>query len=526
MVRRWEAQSGKPLGAPLPHTSQVDTLAFSPAGLTLGTGCTDHTARLWTRTPRAVARHRLKQTERFLYDLACSPDRRTLATAGSQPWAILWDLTTGEEALRMVGHAKRIQAVAFSHDGRTVLTGGLDGDACVWNVATGELRRRFPLTGEVVRSVALGPKGKTVLASAVNGSVWLGDVETGTVTALAGHGVRTCALAFSPEGSCFLTGGADRTARLWHAATRDPRHNLPHPAEVQAAAFSPDGRTVATAAADFTAQLWDVASGKPLGPPLEHQAEIRALAFSPDGRTLLTGCQDQTAQLWDMPAGKRRGPPLHYPANVVAGHFSPDGLTVWTGLRDGTIHHWEVPPPRPGTPGRVRHWAQVVIGMELQEHGAFRVLDAAAWALLKAHQGRDQFRGQTEAERLAWLRQIMARHLANVLRCFGAAGRDVDHEVSLEDLVHDSSLRAAGWLADSALTPAGQAARHEDVLRLAAALEQLPEDQRQAVELRHLRGTPLAEVADQMGRSKRAVAGLLYRGLQKLRGLLEPDESG
>jgi RNA polymerase sigma-70 factor (ECF subfamily) len=68
--------------------------------------------------------------------------------------------------------------------------------------------------------------------------------------------------------------------------------------------------------------------------------------------------------------------------------------------------------------------------------------------------------------------------------------------------------------------------RHERGLRLAAALARLPEDQRRAVELHHLQGRPLAEAASELGRSKGAVAALLFRGLQKLRELLQEDERG
>ena len=47
---------------------------------------------------------------------------------------------------------------------------------------------------------------------------------------------------------------------------------------------------------------------------------------------------------------------------------------------------------------------------------------------------------------------------------------------------------------------------------------------RRAVELRHLKGHSLAEIARELGCSKSAVVGLLHRGVQKLRGLLREDE--
>jgi RNA polymerase sigma-70 factor (ECF subfamily) len=56
---------------------------------------------------------------------------------------------------------------------------------------------------------------------------------------------------------------------------------------------------------------------------------------------------------------------------------------------------------------------------------------------------------------------------------------------------------------------------------LAEALPQLPDDQRVAVELHHLQGLSLADTGQRLGRSREAVAGLVFRGLKKLRSLLD-----
>ena len=100
--------------------------------------------------------------------------------------------------------------------------------------------------------------------------------------------------------------------------------------------------------------------------------------------------------------------------------------------------------------------------------------------------------------------------------------RDVNLERSLED----SSARVEEWLADNHSSPSQQSQRKEQSLRLAEALAQLLEDQRRAVELHHLQGYSLAEVGAHMQRSKRAVAGLLYRGLERLRQLLGSEHLG
>jgi RNA polymerase sigma-70 factor (ECF subfamily) len=150
--------------------------------------------------------------------------------------------------------------------------------------------------------------------------------------------------------------------------------------------------------------------------------------------------------------------------------------------------------------------------------------DLVQQTLLKAHEKQGQFRGRTEAEFAAWLRQILAHNLAEAARRFGTAGRDVALEESLADALSASSARLERWLAADAASPSEQAAHNEQVLRLAQALGRLPEDQRQAVELHHLKRRTLPQVAHEMRRSKEAVAGLLFRALKKLRQLLAPLE--
>src|SRR5262249_54515939 len=132
-----------------------------------------------------------------------------------------------------------------------------------------------------------------------------------------------------------------------------------------------------------------------------------------------------------------------------------------------------------------------------------------------------QFHGQTDAELAAWLRQMLAHNLADILRAMGRAKRDVTLERSLEAGLEGSSSHLGAWLATKQSSPSQRAMKQEELLRLADALDELPADQREAVVLHHLQGASLAALASQLGRSEAAIAGLLRRGLRKLRGLLQ-----
>jgi RNA polymerase sigma-70 factor (ECF subfamily) len=147
--------------------------------------------------------------------------------------------------------------------------------------------------------------------------------------------------------------------------------------------------------------------------------------------------------------------------------------------------------------------------------------DVVQQSLLEAHACSAQFRGTTSGELAAWLRRILTRNLANAVRDLGRARRDARREQSLERHLEDSAARLEALLAADQSSPSQRADRGEQLVRMAAALATLPDVQRQAVELRHLQGWPLADIARHLGRSPAAVAGLLHRGMLQLRALLQ-----
>jgi RNA polymerase sigma-70 factor (ECF subfamily) len=153
--------------------------------------------------------------------------------------------------------------------------------------------------------------------------------------------------------------------------------------------------------------------------------------------------------------------------------------------------------------------------------------DLVQETLLKAYQNFAQFQGTGEAELTVWLRRILANTLVDAARRYSGEKREVERERSLEASIEQSSARLDALLVADQTSPSGKAIRQEELIRVAAALAQLPADQREAVELHHLQGWTVAEVAKYLDRTDRGVAGLLRRGLKRLRELLhESDQTG
>jgi RNA polymerase sigma-70 factor (ECF subfamily) len=157
-----------------------------------------------------------------------------------------------------------------------------------------------------------------------------------------------------------------------------------------------------------------------------------------------------------------------------------------------------------------------LLGIDPLFRRRFDSSDVVQETLLKAHKNRDQFRGTTEAELVRWLQVILRRVVLDKVKKEG----DVRLEASLHEAVNESSARLHDCLRAKGPAPDEQAQQQEFLGRLDAALGRLAEGEREAIVLRDLGGETVRRIAEQMGRSEKAVADLLFRGRGKLRELL------
>lgn len=183
--------------------------------------------------------------------------------------------------------------------------------------------------------------------------------------------------------------------------------------------------------------------------------------------------------------------------------------------------------PSPERLERFRHYLTLLARMQIGARYRRRLdpSDVVNATLFAAHQKGDQFQGSNDAELAAWLRRILANNLADAFRGLHRDRRDIDREHSLDQDLNESCTRLEDWLVAMQTSPSAKVVRSEQLMRLAWALGELPDDQREAVELHHLHGCPISELAELMGRTSPSVAGLLRRGLKRLRELLEEQES-
>jgi len=167
--------------------------------------------------------------------------------------------------------------------------------------------------------------------------------------------------------------------------------------------------------------------------------------------------------------------------------------------------------------------ARVQLGRRLR--GKAGASDVVQDAFLGAHRDFVQFRGETEHEFLAWLRQVLASVLANFIRHYqGTKRRDVRLERQLAAELEQSSQALDRALVARSTGPDRHAERREESVLLAEALNHLAEDDRELLVLRHLEGLSFPEVAKRMGRTVDSVKKRWPRALVRLRQAFEGDE--
>ena len=205
----------------------------------------------------------------------------------------------------------------------------------LWDLATGVRRSETEDTGGWVHRVAFSPDGRLLASASFESSdVTLSDPSTAKIVGkLTGHEGLVRALAFTRDGKTLLTGGADRTLRLWDVATRQPTGMLQGPKTAEESRRCADRHTwpspirrtarVATASEDGQVNVYGPAPNGLSRSWVAHDDATTAIAWSPDGKTLATAGFDRLVKIWN-PADRRAGSHAHRPYGLgrFAGLFA------------------------------------------------------------------------------------------------------------------------------------------------------------------------------------------------------------
>jgi RNA polymerase sigma-70 factor (ECF subfamily) len=152
--------------------------------------------------------------------------------------------------------------------------------------------------------------------------------------------------------------------------------------------------------------------------------------------------------------------------------------------------------------------------------------DVVQEALIDAHRRLGDYLKRSDMPFHLWLRRIALDRVIDAHRRHRVAKRrSVDREKALASPAFDdrSSIDLLQHLADQQLTPAAAALRTELARRFQAAIEELPDDDREVIIMRHFEGLSNQEVASALELSEPAAGMRHLRALRKLRKVIEAD---
>ncbi|QQE65567.1 hypothetical protein GFS31_22550 [Leptolyngbya sp. BL0902] len=304
-----------------------------------------------TPPPTWQARHRIDLPGIVVQDLAISPQGCTLAAACADGSVRLWDCTNGQllhqfrKTLRRPGHRGKVNAVTFGAN-ETVISGGEDGQVIQWNLAHPGDRQRLPLTSWQVSALALGPDGDTLAVACGDGRIYLvSPSQQFQPKVLVHHQAAVTTLAVNVTDKLLISGGQDRTIRLWSLPAGRLSHTITAPkAPITALACHPQDGRIVSGDAQGNVQVWTAQASDQGSLIQRFSTSITALALSSDGQWLAIGTEAGRLTLMNLAqlslGEPDPGQPMRHDWSVTALAFTPDSRMIVSASADETLRFW------------------------------------------------------------------------------------------------------------------------------------------------------------------------------------------
>ncbi len=288
-------------------------------------------------------------------ELAVSPDGQMLAIARGYEIHFC-DSRTGE--LRglvggYTGFAGSFAAIAFGSQGRLLASATGGRGVRLWNVHKGELdkvladglRDRYFMSAGILAFDTANER--LAFQKQENAGLQIWDLRSNQALSVVGESPPITCAAFSPDGSCIVTGHDDHKIRIWDPVKGTVLRDLSgHAGSITNLAFDNQGQRLASSSADKTAAIWDAAAWRRLVVFEGHSDPVTAVTFSPDARRLATGSWDGTVRIWDVETGTELYRLKGHNGAVRHAAFHPGGEELFS-MSATELRIWHAPSEPP-----------------------------------------------------------------------------------------------------------------------------------------------------------------------------------
>lgn len=316
----YDAKTGDEIDLLTGHTKPVSSVAFSPQGDLLVSGSYDGKLRIWNPYTRQLLRE--IYTENAIFNIAFSPDGRTLATSNKRYFQ-LWDTHQWFKKLTFYPSGDFYFALTFSPDSGTIAVANTGLETQLWNVHSGQ---------QIHTLVDKDDDQKT--------SIHFSPIEP--------------RLSFSPDGKTLASIAIDRNnkkleiIKLWNTDTGELQTTLVEENQeltnpVSSVWFSADRNTLISVNRDGTGREWDIKTGEnmTLFDDIEY-GEFFLPPFFVDRTSLIHLTPNGTVQMWDTEIGEVRYILTEYRNAINSAVLSTDGTTFVTAHGSQGLRIWDM----------------------------------------------------------------------------------------------------------------------------------------------------------------------------------------
>jgi len=365
LVHVWRVSALRSLEA---HEGPATAVAFLGEGSRFATTGADGTIRIWPLEAEDDKPAIELKAEAGLSSLIANVEGTELTAGGEDGKVLTWKLEDGS-LTSMIETPSAVTNLSLAGEPSKLAVAGQDGNVRVFSPSDGRLLEeiRVPLSEPPV--IAAEGTGKAAsparlkVALAANGRVFVNAANEGRIYPLSllqlmtGHDGPVTGGAFTPDGTKFVSGGADKILRIWQVADGTPlRTWVGHESAVSSVAVMRDGKTIVSGSLDRSVRLWPVdvpaetATDSVPGEVIKldplanfaHPAVVRSARPSANGTRIAVASDDGFVRVWDVVAGReleRFGGHSGAAASVA---FVPDNLRVVSGGVDSSVREWRI----------------------------------------------------------------------------------------------------------------------------------------------------------------------------------------
>ncbi|KAK3820985.1 MAG: quinon protein alcohol dehydrogenase-like superfamily, partial [Benniella sp.] len=309
-VRLWDVVTGGCRRILAGLSDYVRSIAYSPRGDVVVSGCDDGTVRIWD-VESGACRQILKGHTYPVFVVAYSPQGDQVASGGLGGSVKIWDAGTGESCHTLTGHTSDVLSILYSPKGNQIASRSQDSTIRLWDIKSGTslhtLSAHYGISygyyHELVAGIAYSPQGD-ILAAGSDSIVRLWDMEKGDCRhILIGHTKDVWVVVYSPQGGQVVSAGEDGLLKLWADGTGECIHTLAgHTSRVTCVVFSPKGDQIVSGSEDNTIRLWSTTSGQCQAVVQDIDTYIRSIAWStvPGMNYFVTACADFSVRMWKV----------------------------------------------------------------------------------------------------------------------------------------------------------------------------------------------------------------------------------